>query len=73
MMPPSPVPGSSLRPSIQAIDDANPLRIPWHFNQGHIGPRLDRLDAKSAYLVSYIEYLEHRIAGLEARLGPPHR
>lgn len=59
-------PGAALRQSFEAIDQDHPLRLPWRFNQHHIGPRLDRLDAKTAYLVDYIAYLEQRIARLEA-------
>lgn len=55
-----------LRQSFAAIDHAHPLQLPWYFNQHHIGPRLDRLDAKTAYLVEYIAYLEQRIERLEA-------
>lgn len=58
--------GSVLRQSFEAIDQGHPLRLPWRFNQHYIGPRLDRLDAKTAYLVDYIAYLEQRIERLEA-------
>ena len=57
------------RASISAIDAAHPLRAPWHYDQSLTSPRLDRLDAKTAYFVDYIEYLERRLAALEARLG----
>ncbi|MBA8817234.1 hypothetical protein FHX48_002332 [Microbacterium halimionae] len=56
------------RGSIEAIDAANPLKSPWHYDQSITAPRLDRLDAKATYFVDYIEYLERRIAALEARL-----
>ncbi|MBB2975289.1 hypothetical protein FHX49_000855 [Microbacterium endophyticum] len=57
------------RGSIDAIDAAHPLKSPWHYDQSITGPRLDRLDAKATYFVDYIEYLEHRIAALEAQIG----
>ena len=63
-----PAPGSALWQSFAAIDHDNPLELPWRFNPHHIGPRLDRLDAKTAYLADYIAYLEQRIECLEARL-----
>lgn len=59
-----------LRASIAAIDDAHPLKVPLHYNQGHIAPRLDRLEAKTAYLVDYIAYLEQRLAALESLAAP---
>ena len=57
------------RASIAAIDAEHPLRSPWHYDQSVTGPRLDRLDAKTAYFVDYIQYLEQRLAALEARLA----
>ncbi|WP_291036472.1 hypothetical protein [Herbiconiux sp.] len=56
------------RASIAAIDAEHPLRSPWHYDQSITGPRLDRLDAKTAYFADYIQYLEQRLAALEARL-----
>ncbi|WP_368497201.1 hypothetical protein [Herbiconiux sp. A18JL235] len=65
------------RASIAAIDEAHPLKTPLHFNQAHISPRLDRLEATTAYLVDYIAYLEQRLAALESRAatipGDPER
>lgn len=51
------------------IDAQHPLKTPVHFSQGHIGPRLDRLEAKAAHTAEYVAYLEQRIAVLEARLA----
>jgi hypothetical protein len=60
---------STFRASVEAVDAAHPLSTPWHYNQSLTGPRLDRLDAKAAFYADYIEYLERRIAALEARLA----
>ncbi|WP_440708337.1 hypothetical protein [Herbiconiux sp. YIM B11900] len=59
---------SLFRQSIRAIAEAHPLRTPWHYDQNLTSPRPDRLDAKTAYFVEYIQYLEQRIASLEDRL-----
>ena len=59
----------TFRQSLEAIDADNPLRMPWWYDQSLSGPRLDRLDAKVAYYADYIQYLEGRIAALEARLA----
>ncbi|QJU52525.1 hypothetical protein SCB71_03940 [Herbiconiux sp. KACC 21604] len=66
MTSPSPDP-RVLHASIAAIDETHPLKVPLHYNQGHISPRLDRLEAKTAYLVDYIAYLEQRLTALESR------
>ena len=68
---PAAAPGDSLRRSVSAIEDAHPLRMPVTTNLRLTVPRLDRLEAKTAYLVEYIAYLEARIATLEARDGSP--
>lgn len=68
---PAAAPGDALRRSVSAIDEAHPLRMPVHANLGVTVPRLDRLEAKTAYLVEYIAYLEARIGNLEARDGSP--
>ncbi|MBO9626544.1 MAG: hypothetical protein J7484_09245 [Microbacterium sp.] len=60
-------PAQALRTNIAAIEQSFPLRAPMYFDQTLISPRLDRADAKVAYLVDYIAYLEQRIAALEAR------
>ncbi|MCJ1708035.1 hypothetical protein [Microbacterium sp. VKM Ac-2923] len=64
------VPGdvNRLRAVIAKIDSDNPLKVPFSFNQGHISPRLDRLEAKLSYMAEYIAYLEQRIEGLEAQV-----
>lgn len=64
------VPGDTnrLRAVIAKIDSDNPLKVPFSFNQGHISPRLDRLEAKLSYMAEYIAYLEQRIEGLEAQV-----
>ncbi|MDR6866604.1 hypothetical protein J2Y69_001197 [Microbacterium resistens] len=41
--------------------------MPVYTKVGHVSPRLDRSEAKIAYLVDYINYLEQRIAALETR------
>ncbi|MCS5499299.1 hypothetical protein NY547_18805 [Cnuibacter physcomitrellae] len=58
----------TFRASVQAIDASHPLQTPWHYDVSITGPRLDRLEAKAAFYADYIEYLERRIAALEARL-----
>ncbi len=58
----------AIHTAFSAIDQQNPLRMPIHFSQALIGPRLDRLDAKTAYVGEYLAYLEQRIQALEARL-----
>lgn len=64
------VPGDTnrLRAVIAKIDSDNPLKVPFSFNQGHISPRLDRLEAKLSYMAEYIAYLEQRIESLEAQV-----
>lgn len=64
------VPGDAnrLRAVIARIDADNPLKVPFTFNQGHISPRLDRLEAKLSYMADYIAYLEQRIESLEAEV-----
>ncbi|MEV7825893.1 hypothetical protein [Microbacterium enclense] len=64
------VPGDAnrLRAVIAKIDTDNPLKVPFSFNQGHISPRLDRLEAKLAYMAEYIAYLEQRIESLEEQV-----
>jgi hypothetical protein len=57
-----------LRAVIAKIDADNPLKVPFSFNQGHISPRLDRLEAKLSYMADYIAYLEQRIESLEAQV-----
>lgn len=59
----------SFRQSVAAIDAENPLTMPWHYETWLTGPRLDRLDAKATFYADYIEYLEQRIAALEAHIG----
>ncbi|WP_295787149.1 hypothetical protein [uncultured Microbacterium sp.] len=63
-------PGDSdrLRAVLAKIDADNPLKVPFSYNQGHISPRLDRLEAKLAYMAEYIAYLEQRIESLEAQV-----
>ncbi|MDQ1083580.1 hypothetical protein QE392_002948 [Microbacterium proteolyticum] len=64
------VPGETnrLRAVIAKIDSDNPLKVPFSFNQGHISPRLDRLEAKLSYMAEYIAYLEQRIESLESEV-----
>lgn len=64
------VPGdiNRLRAVTERIDADNPLKVPFTFNQGHISPRLERLEAKLSYMVEYIAYLEQRIERLEERV-----
>ncbi|MGN7970185.1 hypothetical protein [Microbacterium sp. 22296] len=64
------VPGDvdRLHAVITKIDSDNPLKVPFSFNQGHISPRLDRLEAKLSYMADYISYLEQRIESLEAQV-----
>lgn len=59
---------SPLRSALSAIDDGHPLVAPMNGNVQHILPRLNRIEAKDAYVVEYLEYLERRIAALEAQL-----
>ncbi|WP_378145333.1 hypothetical protein ACFJGV_17330 [Cnuibacter sp. UC19_7] len=58
----------TFRASVEAIDASHPLQAPWHYDQSITAPRLERLEAKAAFYADYIEYLERRIAALEARL-----
>ncbi|MFJ4037975.1 hypothetical protein ACIPVB_07800 [Microbacterium sp. NPDC090007] len=53
---------------LSKIDADNPLKVPFSYNQGHISPRLDRLEAKLSYMADYIAYLEQRIETLEERV-----
>jgi len=57
-----------LRTVLAKIDADVPLKTPLHFTQGHISPRLDRLEAKLAYMADYIAFLEQRIQSLEGRV-----
>jgi len=57
-----------LRTVLAKIDADVPLTTPLHDNQGHISPRLDRLEAKLAYMADYIAFLEQRIQSLEGRV-----
>ena len=59
---------SPLRTVLAKIDADVPLNTPLHYNQGHISPRLDRLEAKLAYMADYIAFLEQRIQSLEGRV-----
>jgi|GEM_PF-2060677 len=59
---------SPLRSTMAAIDSDHPLVFPLSGNVQHILPRLDRLEAKDAYMVEYLEFLERRIASLESQL-----
>lgn len=63
-------PGDSdrLRAVLAKIDADNPLKVPFSYNQGHISPRLDRLEAKLSYMAEYIAYLEQRIESLESQV-----
>jgi len=65
---PSGDPTTRLSAVLAAIDADHPLKTPLHYNVGHVAPRLDRLEAKIAYVAEYIAFLEQRIAALEARL-----
>ncbi|MFG6476935.1 hypothetical protein ACFXP7_11185 [Microbacterium sp. P06] len=65
--PAMPAPSQVLRDSIVAVDAQHPLPATWLHDYTLAGARLDRLDAKTEYFVGYIEYLEQRIAALEAR------
>ncbi|MEZ2371470.1 hypothetical protein [Arthrobacter sp. RCC_34] len=60
---------SPLRAALNAIDAAHPLVAPMNGNVQLILPRLDRMEAKDAYVIEYLEYLERRIAELESRLS----
>ncbi|WJS92075.1 hypothetical protein [Microbacterium testaceum] len=57
-----------LRTVLAKIDADVPLKTPLHSNQAHISPRLDRLEAKLAYMADYIAFLEQRIQSLEGRV-----
>ena len=61
------MPQHPLQAAAESIDEQNPLKAPLHFNPGHIGPRLERLEAKAAYMAEYVAYLEQRLATLEGR------
>lgn len=61
------MPQHPLHAAAESIDERNPLNAPLHFNLGHIGPRLARLEAKAAYVAEYVAYLEQRIVVLEGR------
>jgi hypothetical protein len=65
--PPQPVP--TIRESVAAIDETHPLKMPFMADTTTLYPRLDRLDAKVAFFVDYIEALTARIADLETRLA----
>ena len=61
------MPQHPLQAAAESIDERHPLMAPLHFNLGHIGPRLERLEAKVSYMAEYVAYLEQRIATLEGR------
>lgn len=43
------------------------MKMPWHRDMSLLWPRFERAEAKVAYFVEYIDYLERRIAALEAK------
>ena len=67
--PPPPQPLPSFRESVDAIDDAHPLKVPFTWDRTYMFARFDRMETKIAFFVDYIDYLTQRIESLEARLA----
>ena len=67
--PPPPQAVPPFRESIDAIDEAHPLKMPFTWDKTYLYPRFDRMETKVAFFVDHIEYLTQRIASLEARLA----
>ena len=67
--PPPPQPVPSFRESIEAIDEAHPLKMPFTWDKTYLYPRFDRIETKVDFFVEYIDFLTQRIESLEARLA----